>query len=184
MPSQVAAVAVTDEVSFTAVPAKMPNGPPSTVENPMRLPRYGNTMAAITLNRKMMEMDWATSSSLALMTGAVAAMADPPQIDEPTPMSVAILPGMPSAFETTNATTSAVQMVVTMMGSDSQPVCAITPRFRPKPKSTTAVCRTYFEVKPIPLFRRVRSRRNKATMTPMAMPKIGPPTMVTRRPSA
>ena len=39
-------------------------------------------------------MDCATSSSSALMTGAVAAMAEPPQIEEPTPINVDIFPGM------------------------------------------------------------------------------------------
>ena len=38
----------------------------------------------------MTEIDCATSSSSASMTGAVAAIAEPPQIEEPTPMSVEI----------------------------------------------------------------------------------------------
>ncbi len=42
------------------------------------------------LNRKITEMDCATSSSLAWITGAVAAMAEPPQIDEPTPIKMAL----------------------------------------------------------------------------------------------
>ena len=37
------------------------------------------------IEEKITEMDWATSFSLASITGAVAAMAEPPQIEEPTP---------------------------------------------------------------------------------------------------
>lgn len=84
---QALAAAVTDEVSLMAVPANRPK--PSLV-SPSMPPSVGNTSAAITLNRKMTEMAWAISRSSASMTGAVAAMAEPPQIDEPTPTSVAI----------------------------------------------------------------------------------------------
>ena len=69
-PSQAAAAAVTDEVSLTAVPA---NRPKPSLLKPSRPPRVGKIRAAITLNRKITEIDWAISSSLALMTGAVAA---------------------------------------------------------------------------------------------------------------
>ena len=55
-----------------------------------RPPRVGKTSAAIILNRKITEIDWATSSSSASMTGAVAAIADPPQIEEPTPIRIAL----------------------------------------------------------------------------------------------
>ena len=98
MPSQAAAAAVTDDVSFTAVPAKRPK--PSLVR-PSIPPSVGNTSAAITLKRKITLMAWATSSSSASITGAVAAMADPPQMEDPTPMSVEILPGMLSARQST-----------------------------------------------------------------------------------
>ena len=95
IPSQAAAAAVTEEVSFTAVPAKSPK---PSFPRPSRPPRVGNRRAAATLNRKMTEMAWATSLSCALMTGAVAAMAKPPQMDEPTPMSVEISEGMRSTL--------------------------------------------------------------------------------------
>ena len=136
MPSHTAAAAVTEDVSLTAVPAKSPK--PSS-DRPMAPPRVGNTSAAITLNRKMTEMAWATSSSLARMTGAVAAMADPPQMDEPTPMSVAILPGTCMARHSTKATMSEVAMVEAMTGRLVAPTWAICARLRPKPRRTTAV---------------------------------------------
>ena len=48
-------------------------------------PRVGKSTAASTLKKKMTEIAWATSSSSASITGAVAAMAEPPQIEDPTP---------------------------------------------------------------------------------------------------
>ena len=86
-PSQAVAAAVTDEVSLMAVPAKRPK--PSLLR-PSIVPSAGKMRAAITLKRKMTEMDWATSSSDASITGAVAAMALPPQIEEPTPTRMAL----------------------------------------------------------------------------------------------
>ena len=65
MESQVDAVAVTEEVSFTAVPAKMPNASPDWVENPSIVPSSGNRSAASILKKKITEIDWATSSSSA-----------------------------------------------------------------------------------------------------------------------
>ena len=49
MLSQVDAAAVTDDVSFTAVPAKMPNASPLIVENPSTCPSVGKMIAASTL---------------------------------------------------------------------------------------------------------------------------------------
>ena len=93
MESQVEAAAVTEEVSFTAVPAKIPKASPFVWEKPRTVPSIGKNKAASILKKKMTEIDCATSSSSASMTGAVAAIAEPPQIEEPTPMSVEIFPG-------------------------------------------------------------------------------------------
>lgn len=49
MLSHVDAAAVTDEVSFTAVPAKMPKASPEVVEKPRSVPMSGKTSAAMTL---------------------------------------------------------------------------------------------------------------------------------------
>ena len=54
-------------------------------------------------SRKITEMDCATSSSLAWITGAVAAMAEPPQIDEPTPIKMALFFFKRSALYSTKA---------------------------------------------------------------------------------
>ena len=91
MPSHAAAAAVTDEVSFTAVPANRPK--PSLVM-PSALPSDGKIRAASTLNRKMTEMAWATSLSCAYddrRSGRDGRTHH--QMDEPTPMSVEISEG-------------------------------------------------------------------------------------------
>ena len=54
MPSQAAAAAVTEEVSLTAVPAKRPK---PSLERPRAPPKVGKISAAMTLKRKMTEMD-------------------------------------------------------------------------------------------------------------------------------
>ena len=93
--SQADAVAVTEEVSFTAVPAKRAK---PLFEKFNMSPRVGKINAASTLNKKITEIAWAISSSCASITGAVTAMAEPPHIEEPTPISVAILVGMLRSF--------------------------------------------------------------------------------------
>ncbi len=52
MLSQVEAAAVTEEVSLTAVPAKMPKASPDAVSKPIALPSQGKISAASTLKRK------------------------------------------------------------------------------------------------------------------------------------
>ena len=101
-------------------------------------PRVGKTSAAITLKRKITEMAWATSSSSARITGAVAAMAEPPQMEEPTPMSVAIFPGTCMARHITKETTRDVEMVETITGRLVAPTFATCARLSPNPRKTTA----------------------------------------------
>ena len=98
----------------------------------------GKKMAASTLKKKMTEIAWATSSSSASITGAVAAIAEPPQIEEPTPISVEIFPGICIHLCRSHARTSDVLIVQTIIGNDCLPVSKITPRFIPNPSSTTA----------------------------------------------
>ena len=88
MPSHAAAAAVTEEVSLIAVPA---NNPKPSLLRWRTWPSAGKRSAARTLKRKITEIDCATSSSEAWITGAVAAMALPPQIEEPTPTKMALL---------------------------------------------------------------------------------------------
>ena len=58
----------------------------------------GKMNTAIKLNRNTVEIENATSLSLARMTGLVAAIAEPPQIDVPTPMSIPIFSSICNNF--------------------------------------------------------------------------------------
>ena len=145
--SQVEAAAVTEEVSFTAVPA---NRAKPSLLMPMAPPSAGNSSAARMLNRKITETACAISSSSAPMTGAVAAMADPPQMDEPTPTSTEMRPGIFMHLHSANATASDVAMVAQMMGSDWAPTLASSDKLSPKPSKITAYCSTFLDVKAMP----------------------------------
>lgn len=54
--SHVDAAAVTDEVSFIAVPAKMPNASPELVLNPSMPPNAGKITAASTLKKNITDI--------------------------------------------------------------------------------------------------------------------------------
>ena len=79
-------------------------------------------MAARTLKKKMTEMDCATSSSSAPMTGAAAAMAEPPQIDDPTPIRTEILEGIFIRWYRIYEMMREAAIVDTMIGRDCFPV--------------------------------------------------------------
>ena len=147
MPSQAAAAAVTEEVSLTAVPAKRPK---PWSERPRKPPSVGKIRAAAMLKRKMTEMDCAISSSSAPTTGAVAAMAEPPQMEEPTPMRVEILAGIFISLHSAKLTSREVVMVERIMGKDMAPTWATCDKFSPNPSRMTAYCRIFLEVKAMP----------------------------------
>ena len=126
--SQVEAAAVTEEVSLIAVPANNPKDPPPVVSKPSALPSTGKSTAAMTLKKKITEIACATSVSSASMTGAVAAIADPPQMEEPTPTRMEVLEGTLIILRSSHAMIREVLMVHTMIGSDCFPVCKMTPR--------------------------------------------------------
>lgn len=181
--SHVDAAAVTEEVSLTAVPAKIPNASPLVVEKPNSAPNVGKNSAASILKKKITEMDCATSSSFASITGAVAAIAEPPQMEEPTPTKVAVLPGTRSSLCSTNAMIRDVLIVLRMMGSDCLPVSKTTDRFSPNPKSTTAYCSIFLDVNVMPGCKLDLSFKNSVISIPDRIPKTGPPTMGNRFPN-
>ena len=182
MLSQVDAAAVTEEVSLTAVPAKIPKASPLVVSKPMARPRIGKKTAARTLKKKITEIACATSSSSAPMTGAVAAIAEPPQIEEPTPTSVEMFPGTCISRCSSHAMISEVLIVQMMIGRDCFPVSAITPRSIPNPSRTTAVCRIYLEVHRIPPSAGPLFFQNTVTAIPTRIPMTAPPTTGKRCP--
>ena len=63
-------------------------------------------------------MDCATSSSFALITGAVAAIAEPPHMEEPTPTSMALFGCSFIALYRIKAMIREVLIVEIMIGRD------------------------------------------------------------------
>lgn len=113
---------------------------------PISCPRLGNNRAARMLKKNITEMAWAISSSSASITGAAAAMADPPHIDDPTPMSVAMWSLMRPVLMAMNATKSELDIVDRIIGSDSLPVFNTRLKSSPNPRRITAYCRIFLEV--------------------------------------
>ena len=116
--SQVEAAAVTEDVSLIAVPANIPKAFPLVVSKPSVFPRIGNSTAAMTLKKKITEIACATSVSSASMTGAVAAIAEPPQIEEPTPTKIEVLEGTFSTLRSSHAISKDVLIVLMIIGRD------------------------------------------------------------------
>jgi hypothetical protein len=171
----VEAAAVTEEVSFIAVPENIPKASPLRVSKPIILPKTGKRSAANTLKKKITDMACATSSSSAFITGAVAAMAEPPHMEEPTPTRVEILPGIFISLCKIKAIISAVDIVQMIIGSDCLPVWSTTFRLRPNPRKTTAACKTYFEVNFIPLPAMPLSFQTRVIIIPAIIAITGPP---------
>ncbi len=86
------------------------------MSKPSVLPSTGKSTAAITLKKKITEIACATSVSSASMTGAVAAIADPPQMDEPTPTRIEVFDGTFMILRRTHAMIREVLIVHTMIG--------------------------------------------------------------------
>ena len=118
------------------------------------------------------------------MTGAVAAMAEPPQIDDPTPISVLMRPSMRSSLCSRKAISSEVEMVHRMMGRDCLPVSSTTLRLSPNPSSTTAACSTFLETKVTPGLNASFGDQNSAMTMPMRIENTAPPTTGTSLPSS
>ena len=104
----------------------------------------------MTLKRKITEMEVATSLSLARMTGAVAAIADPPQMDEPTPTRVAVFEGNLRILAIKNAITSEVVIVDKIISREFPPTSRTVIKFIPKPRKTMLVCNIFLDVNLMP----------------------------------
>ena len=119
MLSQVEAAAVTEEVSLTAVPAKMPKASPEPVSKPIAAPKAGKIDIRIDVEEKDHRDGLRHLFVIGTDHRAVAAMALPPQIEEPTPTSVEVLAGIFSHLCRAKAIKSAAPIVQTMIGSDA-----------------------------------------------------------------
>ena len=156
-----------------AVPANSPN---PSLESPKAAPSAGKINAAAMLNRKITEIDCAISSSSASMTGAVAAMAEPPQMEEPTPIKMALFVGIFKSRKSRTAMRIDVVMVARMMGRDCLPFSRTTDKFMPKPSKTTAYWRIFLDVNAIPGRKSSFPFINGAIAIPIKMAQTGPPT--------
>ena len=134
-------------------------------------------IAARTLKKNITEIDCATSSSSAEITGAVAAIAEPPQIEDPTPINVEIFDGIFIILHSIKATARDVQIVEQIIGSDCMPVFATTAKSSPNPSRITAHCRTFFDVNLIPTSKAVLSLTKRVTIIPIIIANTGPPTI-------
>jgi hypothetical protein len=146
-------------------------------EKPSHAPKDGNRIAASTLKKKMTEIACATSSLSASITGAVAAIAEPPQIEEPTPIRVDMFDGMCITLWSAKAMISEAVIVPIIIGSDCFPVSNTTERFNPKPKRITAYCRIFFEVNLMPESNLFVFLINRAIIIPIIIAITGLPIM-------
>lgn len=102
------------------------------------------------MKKKITETDLATSESSASITGAVAAMAEPPQIDEPTPIRQAVFEFTFKIFIIIKATMSEAETVHIMTGKLFAPTTAIVFKLSENPRIITAHCKIFLEVNLIP----------------------------------
>ena len=126
------------------------------------------------LNKKIVDIACATSSSLARITGAVAAMADPPQMDVPTPIRVVVLPSIFIALPTKYAVRNEALSVNTITANDCPPTLITLSRFISKPKRTMEYCKIYLQVNLIPESS-ASGLLKKAKIIPISIPNTGPP---------
>ena len=167
------AAAVTEEVSLIAVPA---NSAKPSFEKPKISPIVGKIIAAIRLNKNTTDIDWAISSSLASITGAVAAIADPPHIEEPTPIKIAIFLSKCITLDIMYDTTKEQNIVDRITGRELAPTCNTTFKFKPNPRSITAYCSIFLDVNFIPLSNFDLLLNLEPINIPKNIPKTGPPT--------
>jgi hypothetical protein len=113
---------------------------------PKRRPRAGKAKTAIMLKRKTVLMALVTSSSSALITGATAAMAEPPQMEVPTPINVVALPETLSNFPAKKAVTKTAVKVNAITARDIAPTFIILKKFISKPRRIIEYCSSFFEV--------------------------------------
>ena len=163
---------------MTAVPAHIPN-PWSPI--PIRCPSAGKMKTAAMLKRNIVDMEWAISSSFAPITGAVAAIADPPQMAVPTPIRVAVTESSRRTLCMAQAERNAAVRVKAITTRDSLPTARTFLMFISNPSRTTESWSSLFEAKRVPSLS-AGELTNRATIIPKRMPNTGAPTMGTRCP--
>ena len=119
----------------------------------------------------------------ASITGETAAIAEPPQIPVPTPISVRRSPGTPSCLPYNQAAPRQTARVPSMTGSDDTPTRAASPIESCAPSRTTEHCRTKVLAHFSPGARRARGLTAIAMDAPMTAPGTALPTSGTYSPT-
>jgi len=149
----------------------------------MRRPKTGKMKTATMLNKKIVEIARVTSSSSALMTGATAAIADPPQIDVPTPIRTVVFPFSFSSLPAAKAMRKTDKKVKSITRSETLPTLITLNKFISNPRSMIEYCNNFFDVNFIPSvkeyffpnFNFVNFGNNEETMIPITIAMTGPP---------
>ena len=110
------------------------------------------------------------------MTGETAAIAEPPQMPVPTPISVRRSRGMPSSRPYSQAAPRQTARVPSMTGSEDTPTRAASPIESWAPSSTTEHCRTNVLAHFRPGARRAPGLIASAMTAPMTAPGTALPT--------
>ena len=97
------------------------------------------------------------SESFALITGAVAATAEAPQIAVPTPIKVVVFPLIFNALPTKKATKKAADSVKIITKRDWLPTWKTRYKFSPNPRRIMDICRSVLEVNLTPELNRFRT---------------------------
>ena len=157
-------VATTLEVSFTAVPAQRPN---AASESPRKLPSIGNTTTIIVSNRKVADIPYAISISVASITGAIAAIAEPPQIPVPALIRLLVFQFSPSSFPITAPSPKQVASVNTITTRENFPTVSTVVILRLAPRRIIANFSIFFDVNLIPGEVTSFGLKNALTIMPM-----------------
>ena len=140
-------VATTEEVSLTAVPAHIPK---AWSVIPSALPIMGKSKIIAMSNKKVADIAYATSLSSASMVGAMAAIAEPPQMPVPAEIRLDSFQFKPNAFPTRYPPPKQVSRVNIITISDILPTVNIVVIFKDKPSKIIANFKIFFEVNLIP----------------------------------
>ena len=124
-----------------------------------------------------------TSSSSAFITGATAAIADPPQIDVPTPTRIVVFLESFRVLPASQAIGKTAVNVNSITTREVRPAFMTLYRFMSKPRSIIEYCRSFFDVnfKPSvnfifpPICSFIKPGKNRDINIPPAIAAIGPP---------
>ncbi len=142
-------VATTLEVSLTAVPAQRPK---AASESPRSLPSIGNTTTITVSKRKVADIPYAISISVASITGAMAAIAEPPHIPVPAFIRLLVFQSSPRSLPINAPRPKQVARVNTITTRENLPTVRTVVILRLAPRRIIANFNIFFDVNLIPGF--------------------------------